>query len=599
MIDDTTSVREVTDLSSLDLKNTDDKHSEADWEPDQDGHPRIPFPPETKEAFRPALAEMNLSTYPAEVKTTASTNPAIAAAETKASMEWRLPPTPEEQAAEGLIPPIRYNPPPSFEAHMRAGMEITGDEEFGPSDEMERELTLEQIGRPYKPFPVQYLPAVVRKYVQAGEILDVPDSFIALPVLSMLATAIGNSRWVQPREGFEEPPALWTAFIARPSSRKSAALRYAMSPLRLIEKRNRERYALEMTSYKQAAELRKQAGRRKPAEATEPADSSEPVEPQLTRYECSDITVEKMAEVLEDNARGVILAFDELGNFFGGMNAYRKGAGSDAHKLCETWSGGTLTVDRKTGERKSVYVARATVTVTGGVQPDVLLKALGREHHENGLAARFIFSYPPTQPGRWLQPKVDPTIRRDMNRLVEDLTKLTMTAEGEPVKVGLSDEAARIFGQFYEEMERAKQREPEEKRAQVLGKMVGNAARLALILHEVNVACGRFSTGRIEADEVTAALGIVEWFTYENMRVYGLMRSADKGFEANRYHAWYIDYARRNDGVISLRDAARKARSYNDAEALFELFEKRGWGKIETVTKGRNNKESVQFRISI
>ena len=45
-------------------------------------------------------------------------------------------------------------------------------------------------------------------------------------------------------------------------------------------------------------------------------------------------------------------------------------------------------VDRKTGTPRTIYVRHAAVCVTGGIQPGILLRALGPEHRESGLAAQ-------------------------------------------------------------------------------------------------------------------------------------------------------------------------------------------------------------------
>ena len=55
-----------------------------------------------------------------------------------------------------------------------------------------------------------------------------------------------------------------------------------------------------------------------------------------------------------------------------------------------------LLVDRKSEGQKPIFVPRAAVSIVGGIQPQVLRRALGPEHFENGLAARMLLTMPPT-----------------------------------------------------------------------------------------------------------------------------------------------------------------------------------------------------------
>ena len=54
-----------------------------------------------------------------------------------------------------------------------------------------------------------------------------------------------------------------------------------------------------------------------------------------------------------------------------------------------------------------------TVSVTGGVQPGVLRRALGTEHYEDGLAARFLMAEPPTPPAMWSDHTIAEEVERD------------------------------------------------------------------------------------------------------------------------------------------------------------------------------------------
>ena len=53
-----------------------------------------------------------------------------------------------------------------------------------------------------------------------------------------------------------------------------------------------------------------------------------------------------------------------------------KQGGTDLPNRLELFRAGTLIVDRKTGEPKTIYVPQAATCVTGGIQPGILARAL-------------------------------------------------------------------------------------------------------------------------------------------------------------------------------------------------------------------------------
>jgi hypothetical protein len=73
---------------------------------------------------------------------------------------------------------------------------------------------LRRIIEPYRPFPVDALPIPIATYVsQAATALGCDPAFVALPVLAVAASAIGNSRTISLKRTWQEPAILWTAII--------------------------------------------------------------------------------------------------------------------------------------------------------------------------------------------------------------------------------------------------------------------------------------------------------------------------------------------------------------------------------------------------
>ena len=75
-------------------------------------------------------------------------------------------------------------------------------------------LKARQLPKEFEPFPVEFLPEPIRSYIVGGaEALGCDPAFIVMPMLSILASAIGNSRCIKLKESWTEPAILWTAVI--------------------------------------------------------------------------------------------------------------------------------------------------------------------------------------------------------------------------------------------------------------------------------------------------------------------------------------------------------------------------------------------------
>src|SRR5262249_22417223 len=115
--------------------------------------------------------------------------------------------------------------------------------------------------------------------------------------------------------------------------------------------------------------------RRKKGEAEEAQEL--PEKPVLRRVVTADVTIEKLGQMLEDNPRGLLVARDELAAWFNSFTRYKgKAGGSDLPAWLEMHRGGTLVIDRKNGDRPTLFIPRAAVGVTGTIQPGSLSRIL-------------------------------------------------------------------------------------------------------------------------------------------------------------------------------------------------------------------------------
>jgi hypothetical protein len=67
----------------------------------------------------------------------------------------------------------------------------------------------------FRPFPLHALPAPIRGFVDAGaRAIGCDPSYLALPLLTAIAAAIGNTRRLELKRGWSAPAILWGAIVA-------------------------------------------------------------------------------------------------------------------------------------------------------------------------------------------------------------------------------------------------------------------------------------------------------------------------------------------------------------------------------------------------
>lgn len=229
----------------------------------------------------------------------------------------------------------------------------------------------------WQPFPTDLLPQPIRQYVlAASKAVGTDPAHLACVILPPIASAIGNSAVIQLKPGWTEPSVLWEASVGNSGDLKSPITDCATRFTKKLQ-----------------AELHY-------ATATQ-NDGAE--QPQLY---CADITVEALAERLQNQPRGLIVLRDELSGWLGSFNRYNRGR-ADAAQWLSLYGARDLVVDRKTGQRRRIFVARAAVSILGPITPYGLHRALGDEHMENGLAARLLVTMPPRHKKRWSLETVD------------------------------------------------------------------------------------------------------------------------------------------------------------------------------------------------
>ena len=458
----------------------------------------------------------------------------------------------------------------------------------------------------YVPFPTKLLPHPLDDFVAAGAVaIGCDGAAIALPLLSGLAAAVGNSRRLQLKRGWEVPAIIWSALVGDSGTQKSPAFRLVLKPFKDRQEAAMKRHAEAEKAYgKELARWEKQVARWKHATDGDSDPPEKPNPPQAELSVISDVTVEAMAPLLIDNERGLLLARDELVGWFGSFDRYAggKGGGDAAHWL-SMYNGDGMQVDRKSGTPRTLVVPNASVSVTGGIQPSVLHKALGTEHRDSGLAARLLLASPPRKAKQWTDDDIDPEMMAKLaeivNRLYDLKPRINEDGESVPVVIKLSPEAKVVWVEYYNQHGK-EQVNLSGELAAAWAKLEEYAARIALVHHHVRWAASDPSLKNeelIDECSMRAAVQLIGWFKNEIYRVYGLLGESDEAREQRSLIEW-ID---NKGGSVTIREVQQGNRQFKTSEsaelALKELVDG-GYGEWFQPPSQRGRPPGRRFRLS-
>jgi hypothetical protein len=451
---------------------------------------------------------------------------------------------------------------------------------------------------PYRPFPMATLPEPIRSYVrQAAGSLGCDPAFAALPVLAVVASAIGNARTIRLKLGWDEPSIVWSLIVGDSGTLKSPAWRKSVGHLFALQKRHFEEYKRERAKYEEDLADYQEKKRKAKHDGTNPGEP--PVPPVQKRVVCSDITIERVAEILEDNPRGVLVTRDELSAWFGSFTRYKgKNGGSDLPNWLEIQHAGPIIYDRKTGDRRTIFVPRAVASVTGGIQPGVLIRTVTLEFLEAGLLGRFVLAMPPKKPKRWSEVGIHPDVDKAFRELLDDLLALNMDEdEGDddearakvPHALRLTPDAKRVWVEFYNQWG-DEQAAAEGEMAAAYSKLEAYAARFALLHHVVSrVARNEDDNDPIEPESVHAGIALCRWFAAEARRIYATLTESQQERDTRRL----IEFIQARGGRISVRilrrSNDRKYPTSEHAEAALEGLVQANlgeWADVPPTAKG-------------
>lgn len=440
-----------------------------------------------------------------------------------------------------------------------------------------------------KPFPLEVLPSPLRRFVEEGaEAICCPPDFLAVPLLVLAGVAIGTSRLLRVKEGWEEGPQLFAAIVADPGAKKSPALKLCLTPF--FEKQ--QQYLQEYTAAKklyeakildfeiQYAQWQKSLKTGQVDPGNRPTPPQEPLMPQLYTTDC---TIEALASVLAHNPRGVLLFQDELTAWVRSMDQYRSIKGADRQHWLSLWAAAPLVVNRKT-QKEPIILPHPFVGVVGGIPPDVLPELLDPKNREDGFVHRILFSFPDRLPSQWTEAQLSSNTLAEIRKLFEGLWRLSCSVTSgvpQPHRVSFTAAGKVIWVAWIKE-HYAEYESPDfpEYLVGTWAKMEAHAARLALILQECRFVCGEADDENIDEFSMAGAADLIDYFKTHARRVYNYFRSTSQDKSVNTAIRWI----KARGGRVTARDIVRfnvaGVKKTSDALSLFRELQDRAYGSI-------------------
>lgn len=243
-------------------------------------------------------------------------------------------------------------------------------------------------------FPIDIFPSDIQKYMlECHRTLNSSIDYMGCSMLWLLSIIIGNSIKIQVKTGWVESGILWVAIVGRPGVGKTPNINNIIFPLQKANNNEIKQYIKRMDAYRAYMELDK-----KEREGEEKLSM-----PTKTQFIASDITLEALVELHEENKNAVGVFKDELAGWLKDMNKYR--AGSDLEFWLSSWSNKGVALNRKTS--KSSFVESPIIPILGGIQPGILNQFYTEENKDNGFIDRILTCYPDVDVERYNDNEMD------------------------------------------------------------------------------------------------------------------------------------------------------------------------------------------------
>lgn len=386
-------------------------------------------------------------------------------------------------------------------------------------------------------YPIEWLGPRLKAAAEAiVDKVQVPTAIAAQSVLGAAAVAVQPFIDIILPTRERAPVSLFMITVAASGDRKSSADKLALSPIRLRERdlhREYEQaqaiYVAEKAAYV-AATKKATTGSNKTRDDIRAAledCGKEPVAPPQPLILSDEGTFQGLQKLFADAMPSLGLFSDEGGQWLGGYSMNEENRGQTGAGLSKLWDGAPIKRVRGTdgvtilrGRRLSLHLM---------IQPNIAKKLFNDEMLlQQGLMSRMLVCQPVTLKGQrlWHEPKPesDEALLAYQNRL-EGLLRLPLpmldptTRELDPVEIELSPEAAEMWKQFADFVEKMIGPDGElEPIAGFAAKLPEHAVRIAAVMAFFEDKSMRIISPRALA----AGIEIAKFYAAEALRLFGV-----------------------------------------------------------------------------
>jgi CRISPR-associated protein Cmr3 len=326
-------------------------------------------------------------------------------------------------------------------------------------------LTLEKYLHPSLAEPI--------KKVSAWMGVD-PEAVLThlLPIAAGLINP--NSRVVAKRcINFVEPLLIYSGVVALTGSRKTPLLDIVKSPLVKLQTEEEERDSIAWKVYQDKLIRFNES---KDKDKGDPP--KEPLPPR--EFYVDNITVESLDKIKgQQPNHALTLIKDELSGLFASHGQYKGGKGSDKESFLSGWNGKGIKKNRCSKDSR-VSLARDSLSVTGGIQPDKLRALLGDFTDTQGEWARFLWYHMPMRPYK--------IPRDDTSYSLGDLLEATYRKLNSlpALEFSFDKDGQNFFDDWHDRKDEQKRKETRLGLQAAIAKMPGQAVRIIGLLHVLN-----------------------------------------------------------------------------------------------------------------
>jgi hypothetical protein len=418
---------------------------------------------------------------------------------------------------------------------------------------------------PTPSFPSNFLPGALGEFAaQQAFDLQVPPDFIGVPLLAAAATAVGKEFRMAPKAqaSWTERACVWGGIIGYVGDGKTPSFNAAFSPIWALQAKFRNEFNQAIEAYTDQVRLAKLIDRQWQKDVAKalakgqptperPEGAETPDKPIARQLATSDVTQEKLVELMEQNPRGFMLYRDELSGWFRSFNQYRPGADEQFFLQCH--AGGPWLQHRKSGP--DIIIPDVYLNICGGFQPDVVAEVLARRpgKADSGMAARFsLLVWPDPIQRQWVDNPPDLQLRAQVTGLFRQLLdkdpeafvgpRLEGTSHFRPLR--FTPEGEHVFRDWYIAHQRAL--DELDRNAPLKGhfsKFDGLFASLALVHHLIRYTLGEpVEPARVDEHTALAVRSFIDDYLRPHARKIYRHLGRDPGFDgAKRIAQWILD----------------------------------------------------------